>query len=115
MGLLRTRAVTNISITGNRGVAAANTAVTVTKAAVAGKRNVIKGVCVSYSEAPTGGKLTIKDGASDVIFECDIIAGGPVVIPGTWKGSIATAMSVVLAAGGGTAVGKVNILETWTE
>lgn len=90
--------------------AAANTAVVATFGAVAGVRHTLVGCTVSYSAAPTGGRLLVQDGAATVL-DVDIIAGGPTPIPLPANGITGTpgnAMTVTLAAGGGTAVGKLN-------
>lgn len=95
---------------------AANTAAVVTlTAAGAGVSNVIRGIAWGYSEAPTGGSLKIEDGAGTTVFSVPITAAGPGFIPVFGKGSANTALVVTLAAGGGTCVGSVNVLEAWTE
>lgn len=95
----------------NTATAAANTAVEIVLAAPdGGKRRAIHQVLLSYSEAPTGGGLTIADGATDV-FDLDILAGGPTVLTfdPPLLGTAAVTMTVTLAAGGGTCVGKLNV------
>lgn len=93
---------------------AADTAAVVTYAAVPTKRHVITGVAWSYSAAPTGGSLTIADGAT-TIHQVAITAAGPgsIEFPRPIAGEINTAMTVTLAAGSGTVVGKVNVLNHW--
>lgn len=90
---------------------ATNAAATVTYPAVPGLRNAITSVLVSYSAAPTGGRLTVLDGAT-VILDADVTAAGPTTFQFArpLTGSAGTAMSVTLAAGGGTVVGKVTVL-----
>jgi hypothetical protein len=98
----------------NAAKAAADTAVVVTLTADANNKHVVEGLVVGYSEAPTGGKLTIADGAATV-FEIPIIAGGPVYLPITIEQAAKAANLVItLAAGGGTAVGYVNVLNHYT-
>lgn len=93
---------------------AADTDAVVTYTAEAAKRHVITGVAWSYSAAPTGGMLTITDDGSEV-FKMAITAAGPgsITFPRPKAGGIGTAMVVTLAAGSGTVVGKVNVLNHW--
>lgn len=96
--------------TGQHSTAAANTAVVQTIAAVAAKSHRLVALSLSYSAAPTGGKITVADGAS-TILELDVTAGGPLSVPlpaGGLKGSVNTAMTVTLAAAGAGVIGKVN-------
>jgi hypothetical protein len=89
---------------------AANTAATVTFAAVAGQSHRLTFLVVSYSGAPTGGRLTVADGATTII-DIDVTAAGPFVVPlpnGGIKGTVATAMTITLAAGGAGVAGKVS-------
>jgi hypothetical protein len=91
---------------------AADTAAVVTLAAAgAGICNIVHQIVWSYSEMPTSGNLKVKDGAT-TIFSVDVTVGGPGPIrfePGI-KGTVNTAMTITLAAGGGTCVGKVNVI-----
>lgn len=94
----------------------ANTAAVLTYVAVATLKHVIRGVAWSYDGAPTGGNLKIEDVSGTTVFSIDIIAGGPDLIPVQLKANaVNTAMIITLAAGGGGIVGKVNVLEHWTE
>lgn len=102
--------------TGKTHTPAADTAAVVTLAAAgAGVSNVIRGIAWGYSEDPTDGSLKIEDGAGTTVFSVPITAAGPGFIPVFGKGSANTALVVTLAAGGGTCVGSVNVLEAWTE
>lgn len=68
--------------------------------------------CVwSYSAAPTGGRLYVNDGG-DTIFDVDVTAAGPgaMQLP-PLRGTAGNAMTVNLAAGGATIVGKLNAYE----
>jgi hypothetical protein len=95
--------------------AAADTATVITIAtAGAGVSNALRGVAWGYSEAPTGGSLTIEDGAGTTVFYLPITGAGAGFVPVFGKGSPNTALIVTLAAGGGTCVGSVNVLEAWT-
>jgi hypothetical protein len=95
------------NVTNEHAVGAAGAACAVTLTAVDGCRRVLHGLQYSYSTTPTGGKLTVADGANTV-FEIDIPAGGPgyVIIP--IVGSINTDLVITLAAPGGAVVGKLN-------
>lgn len=63
----------------------------------------------SYSDAPTGGKLTIKSG-STVISEVDVTASGPGFLPlNGLETSPGEALSATLAAAGASVSGKVTL------
>lgn len=101
---------TEAASTPQHATAAANTAVTQTFAAVVGKSHRLTSLAVSYSAAPTGGRVTVSDGGT-VVFEVDVTAAGPVSVPlpgGGLQGTANTAMTVTLAAGGAAVIGKVN-------
>lgn len=90
--------------------AAANAAVVQTFAAVAGQSHRLTMLAVSYSAAPTGGRVTVADGGT-TILDLDITAAGTFFVPlpaGGLKGTVNTAMTVTLAAAGAAVVGKVN-------
>lgn len=96
----------------NLNVPAANTAAVITYAAVAGQFHAFRGVAVSYSAAPTGGRLTVSDGGTTVM-DLDITAGGVTVVTfeGLQRQAAANASLVfTLAAGGGGIVGKLNVI-----
>lgn len=86
----------------------AATAAIITIAAVADNRHILHAVQWSYSAAPTGGRLTVEDGAGTVIFDVDITAAGPNELKPFITGSINTAMVITLASGAGAVVGKLN-------
>ena len=95
---------------------AVNTAAVVTLgAAGAGVSNVVGVVGWSYDDVPTGGSLTIQDGAA-TIWKHDITHEGPGFIPFTppMKGAANTAMVFTLTAGGAAVSGIVNA-HAWTE
>jgi hypothetical protein len=98
----------------DKATAAANTAVVLTYAALTGFQHVIKWLVVSYSATPTGGNLTIEDGAGTTVFDSHIPTAGPHVVElgEGLMGSEGTALIVTLAAGGAGIVGKVNGLHT---
>jgi hypothetical protein len=97
---------------------AANTAAVVTYAAEAGRAHVVSGIVWSYQGGdPTGGNLKIEDGAGVVVFNVDITTEGagffPFPVPK--RGTKNTAYIITLAAGGASVVGKLSILNHWTE
>ena len=101
---------------GNITAPAANAAATVTLAAPgAGRYNVVASVEWSYDDDPTGGQLTITDGAVTV-FDIYITDGGPGFFQ--WvppkRFSTNSAVTVTLAAGGAGISGTINA-HAWTE
>jgi hypothetical protein len=90
--------------------AAANTAVVVTLAAVAGYRHHVPQVIWSYSAAPTGGRLSVSGLDDTQTLDFDITAGGPgaILFP-PLVGKVNTAVVITLAAGSGAVVGKLNV------
>lgn len=97
---------------------AVNTAAVVNYgAAGAGVSHVITGVAWSYNAAPTGGRITIEDGAGVIVFRQDITAAGPgsILFPMPKRGAANTAMIVTLTAAGAAVTGKVSVLGHWTE
>lgn len=85
----------------------ANTANTLTLPERADK---IHWIHFSYSDDPTGGKVTVKSGATTV-YEMDVTSGGagPLAFVPALEG---TSLSVVMAAGGSGIVSKVNVRYT---
>lgn len=96
--------------TADTATAAANTAVAITYTANANVRHAVKQIVVSYSAAPTGGNLTIADGAGTTVFDVAITAAGPttITLDPPLSGSYNTALVITLAAGGAAIVGKLN-------
>lgn len=107
----------NDAATADKVAGAAGAAAAKTYDAVADKCHVISGVAWSYSAAPTGGRLTIEDGAGVVVLDLDITTAGPdsVQFVPPKRGTMNTALIVTLAAPGGAVVGKLNILGHWLE
>lgn len=93
---------------GNTATAAADTVVTKTISGIALKSHVMAACLYSYSETPVGGNITVKNGAVTVL-DLDIIAGGPGEILVPLRMDVAADLVVTLAAGGGTAVGTLNV------
>lgn len=93
--------------------AAANTAVTVTLAAPEAENQwALAMIAWSYSEAPVAGQITVAVEGVDTVFDLDL---GTSAGPGMYQFSPpllcgdATEVTVTLGAGGGTAVGKLNV------
>ncbi len=93
---------------------AANTAAVITLAAAAGVRHVVDKIFGSYSAAPTGGSLTIAltVAGSAVSLVVAITAAGQFDFdfPVPLQGDENTAITLTLAAPGGTVVGVLNAL-----
>lgn len=89
----------------------ANAAATITFAAVAGQSHRLTFLAASYSAAPTGGRLTVADGAT-TILDLDLTGAGTAGVPalpaGGIQGTANTAMTITLAAGGAGIVGKLS-------
>jgi hypothetical protein len=62
----------------------------------------------SYSDTPTGGKITATEGSA-VLWEHHITSGGPGGLSPDVLGTAATAMVVTLAAGGGSVIGRLTV------
>lgn len=93
---------------------AADTAASITLAAVAERRQCCLKPVWSYSAQPTGGQLTITTGG-EVIFQIDITEGGPGFLPVQLRGKLGQNLVVTLAAGGGGVTGKINVEKAWLE
>lgn len=90
-------------------VSVANTAVSITYAAVAGQRHRLTFLGYSYSAAPTAGRITITDGAT-TILDIDVSSSWEVfanLLPGGIVGTVNSAMVITLSAGGAGIVGKI--------
>lgn len=102
--------------TDETATSSAGAAVSITFLAQTDSAHVISGVAWSYDAAPTGGALSIKDGASDVVYTSDITSAGTsqVLFNPPKQGRSGRSMILTLAAPGGAVVGKVNSLGHWT-
>lgn len=109
---LLSRQSTLAGVTESKHVPAANTAAVITLAAAEGRRHVAHYIQWSYSAAPTGGRLTVEDGAGNIILDLDITAAGPGGLTLVLIGSANTQMIISLAAGGAAVVGKINAQTT---
>lgn len=87
---------------------ATNGNATVTLAAEAGKIWAMGLVTVGYSDTPTGGLLTIFDGANP-IFRVPITQSNPTPVPVYRYGGAGNQMSATLSAGGSGIVGYINV------
>lgn len=97
------------SSTPSSATSGANAAVAITYGAVAGQRHRLTALSTSYSGAPNGG-VVVTDGATTVL-DLFITSAAPVIVPlpdGGIQGSVNTALTCTLAAGGIGVVGKVN-------
>lgn len=96
---------------------AANTAATVTLAAVAnsaggeGRRWSIGGIAWSYDATPSGGSISITNGGTKA-FDLDITSAGPgsITFGEPLKADPNAAVVVTLAAGGAGVTGKLVVL-----
>jgi hypothetical protein len=89
---------------------AVNTAAVITYAAAPDERHRLTMLTYSYNAAPTGGVLTVTDGATGV-FGMDIVAAGPGSVPlpaGGIIGTVNTAMTITLGAAGAAVTGKLS-------
>lgn len=102
---------------GDVSAPAANTAATVTYAAIAGQRHVVTGFALSYyGGIPTGGNVMVtSDGV--IIFNMDVAeeGAGEIIFPSPKSGGVGAALVITLTAGGAGITGKLNILNHWTE
>lgn len=87
-------------------VPAAATACVITLAADPVRQHVLHHVHWSYGAAPAGGRLTVENGASNIVLDLDIIAGGPGGLSLHIPSSPNTALIITLASGGGVVQGK---------
>jgi hypothetical protein len=106
---MRAEPNTTFLVTPRTHAPAADTAAIITIAAVADETHVVDAVQWSYSEAPTGGSLTITVNAVTK-FKIAITAAGPGFInfPQGLYGDVNQAVVITLAAGAGTCVGIVS-------
>lgn len=86
---------------------AAATAAVITITAIAEKRILINGIQGSYSNTPTGGRLTITMGGSTV-FDADVTAAGLFAINPVIPSERNEEVIITLASGGGSVSGKIN-------
>lgn len=89
--------------------AAANTAVTVTVAALADKYHVLHKIVWSYNNTVTAGGMYVQNGAGNNVFEIDITASGPGGLDFNYDFSANTALIVTLKAAGASTAGRLNI------
>lgn len=88
-----------------------NAALSVVLAATAGLTHFLTGIVVSYSLAPTAGRLVVMDG-STAIFDIDIVAQDlpPIILPqnNPLHATQGNSLEIRLAAGGVLNTGKLN-------
>lgn len=101
--LVRTQAVSGSVVTPAPATAATYT----WSAAGGGVSHVLDRVIWSYNATPTGGSLTIADGAT-ILVAVDITSGGPGFIDVGFLGTTNTAMTITLASGSTGVTGKLG-------
>lgn len=84
----------------------ANAAVSITYEAIAQYGHAIDGIAYSFSETATA-ELSVAI-AGTKVFSMDVSGSG--VIPYRVRSPAGSAMVIALAAGGGSAIGKINVL-----
>ena len=88
--------------------AAANADAVVTITAHSQQQNYLHHIQWSYDQTPTGGKLTVQDGAGGpILWEQAITAAGPGGQDPDELGSVSTALVITLAAGGAGVTGRI--------
>lgn len=93
----------------NTGTSSANAAVAITYAAVADRSHAIMGcIAWSYSATPTGSLTVTADGVT--VFSMTILTAGHGFIPFRLAAGVNEDLVVTLGAGGGTTVGKINVV-----
>ncbi len=95
---------------GTSNVPAVNTAAVITYAAVPGQRHRLTMLAFSYAPAPAGGRITVTDGGT-TILDLDVTGATDREIslpPGGLRGTVNTAMTATLAAGGAAVQGKLS-------
>lgn len=80
-----------------------------------GYANVIGGLVWSYSDDPTGGRLTIESDG-DLLYDVDVTTGGPgfFIFDPPLMGNAVEDLVVTLTAGGTGVVGKLTVLGVTT-
>lgn len=93
-----------------------NAAATITYAAAAGQRHALSGIIWSYDGSPTGGRLTVTEGVT-MLLDVDITESGPGFLPFERgkSGGTGAVLTITLYAGGAGVIGKLNIINHWTE
>jgi hypothetical protein len=112
---VQTRPTSNPGIAGDVHAPAAATPAVVTYALIATQVHVIGMVAWSYDSTPTGGNLTITDGATTILnLDIPLAGQGSIVFARPKRGTVGTAMVVTLASGAGGVKGKLTV-DHWTE
>lgn len=91
---------------------ASNTDAVVTYTADAYSAHVIRSIAYEYDASPTGGLLTVEDGAGNVVFTKNIAAAGAgyVEFYDGLKGTVNEDMIITLAAGGSGVSGTISVI-----
>lgn len=101
----------------NVSAPSAATAAVVTYAATGQGRHTIQGLAWSYSATPSGGNITIADSNFGTVLNLDIpTAGvGTLFFPNPLSGDNGASLTITLASGGGTVVGKLTVFGEWNQ
>lgn len=102
--------------TADTATASANTDAVITYASASSMSNVVSEISFSYTgTATTGGFVTISDG-SNVVYKVGVTVNGAgqFVFSNPKRGTVNTAMTITLTAGGSGAIGWINATH-WTE
>lgn len=88
----------------------ANTALTITLAAVPGGRHVLHFLAFGYNGAASNGLIIVEDGAAGpILYQNSIVSVNDSGVPCFIIGSENTAMVVTLGAGGASIVGRISL------
>lgn len=103
------------TVSGDTNTSAANANVQIVYPAQPYRTHLLSGIAWSYDDTPTG-RLTV-DYEGHHVFDVDITQGGPgfIPFPAIKAGRIGLACTITLYAGGQGIVGKLNVLNHWTE
>lgn len=95
----------------NRHAPAAATAAVVTLAADASRPNILSQIHCGYTATPTGGAITVEDGAGTTVWSLPLAGAGPYQFDfdPPLCGTRNTAMIITLASGAGAVVGTLNV------
>lgn len=96
-------------VTPRTATSTANSAIAITLAAVEGETHVLHAIQCGYDSAPTGGTITVTIGGTTVFSEYVSTENEDWEFPQPIYGESNKEMVITLGAGGGTAIGKLNV------
>jgi len=96
-------------VTPRTATSTANAAVSITLAAAAGEFHVLHAIQCGYDSTPAGGEITVTIGGVTVFSEYVSSANEDWGFPQPIYGESNKEMVITLGAGGGTAIGKLNV------